>query len=319
MPIPDEPDEDGAKRLVIGVLVGAALILVAVSAWLYLGSTPVVVNQPVQPAAGQGHQPLGSDQEVSTRPNEPPTAVIRLQADANDPYRFQYSGIFSEDRDHEDVDRLSYRWDFGDGTVVEGGIGEHVYDEGGEVTVTLTVTDTMGAEGASTRDLSLPPLPAIAPSRQRDPSDQIGLLCYRAQGQTERFSIWDQLWVGTEPVVVTAVNLDQVNAIKPSNEWFGLSFRGGLVVDRPGVWQLHLTSDDGSRLELGGVELIRMERGQSATREMARVRLEPGVYDLRIDYWNGHSGWDLAFEWRGPDEVGRSPVPTSALVHRAED
>ena len=50
--------------------------------------------------------------------------------------------------DDEDVDSLSYQWNFGDGDeVTEGGnaMETHVYSEAGEFTVTLTVIDNQGA------------------------------------------------------------------------------------------------------------------------------------------------------------------------------
>lgn len=56
-------------------------------------------------------------------------AVIRCEADAKDP----------------DGNPLSYTWNFGDGTVVEGGASQsHAYARGGEYTVTVSVDDKQG-------------------------------------------------------------------------------------------------------------------------------------------------------------------------------
>lgn len=49
----------------------------------------------------------------------------------------------------------AYSWDWGDGTVSEGAIAEHTFDADGAVTITLTVTDTLGASSTATRTVAL--------------------------------------------------------------------------------------------------------------------------------------------------------------------
>ncbi len=49
----------------------------------------------------------------------------------------------------DDGQIVSYLWDFGDGTLIDGLAAEHVYYEAGEYVVRLTVIDDLGAEGSA--------------------------------------------------------------------------------------------------------------------------------------------------------------------------
>lgn len=61
---------------------------------------------------------------------------------------------------HGDGTTASYAWDFGDGTTGTGETAEHAYATPGTYTVTLTVTDALGATSTTTSDVvvTAPPL-----------------------------------------------------------------------------------------------------------------------------------------------------------------
>ncbi len=73
-------------------------------------------------------------------PNREPVAMIncaRSEVTAGQTFEVDGSGSYDEDGTI-----ISYQWDFGDGSDdAQGDIVQHVYDEAGEYTITLTVTD----------------------------------------------------------------------------------------------------------------------------------------------------------------------------------
>jgi len=54
-----------------------------------------------------------------------------------------------------DGDIVSYEWDFGDGTTFEGQTGSYAYEEAGDYTVTLTITDDDGATDTLSESLTV--------------------------------------------------------------------------------------------------------------------------------------------------------------------
>lgn len=316
MPIPEDP-VDGSRGVAIAVVLIAVLIAGLVGAWLTFGSGNMAAESlaPVSSASSAGGG--NATPSVADRSNTAPTAVIRLMRDPKRRHVYQYSGIFSEDPDPADQDRLTYRWNFGDGTSDTRSIGTHTFAQGGELTVTLTVTDTAGASDTTSQTIVVDGIHRLEPDRASDASDRPGLRCQRVVSEIRSFADLEAALPSDDLIEVEAVGVNR--EIRPRDEWFALSFSGGLRIEQPGIYEFHLISDDGGRLVLGGEELIRMDRMQRATREMVVAVLEPGIYDLRIDYFQGVSNRRLDFEWRPPGADKTVDVPPSALVHRTSD
>ena len=78
--------------------------------------------------------------------NSPPTVSVEpkaaMCAASGEPLAVVLSAVGSSD---PDLDTLSYRWDFGDGTTGEGAWASHVYPHGGQYTATVTADDGAGA------------------------------------------------------------------------------------------------------------------------------------------------------------------------------
>ncbi len=81
--------------------------------------------------------------------NSPPDAEARAEPDTGaPPLLVQFTGSDSSDPDGDD---LTFDWDFGDGSLhSDEADPAHTYEELGEYTARLTVTDTAGSESATT-------------------------------------------------------------------------------------------------------------------------------------------------------------------------
>lgn len=94
--------------------------------------------------------------------NASPVAVFTFEEDPNDSLRFTFDGSGSSDSDGT-ISR--FRWDFGDGSPEEEGSSvAHTYAIPGAFTVTLTVTDDLGASGSASQTLNPTTLSPFATS-----------------------------------------------------------------------------------------------------------------------------------------------------------
>jgi PKD repeat protein len=81
------------------------------------------------------------EEDLGEIENTPPVANAGINQDANVGDRVLFDGSGSTD-DGEIVD---FEWDFGDGIIAAGVSADHIYTEAGEYTVSLKVTDDLGA------------------------------------------------------------------------------------------------------------------------------------------------------------------------------
>jgi len=89
---------------------------------------------------------------------------------------------------------------------------------------------------------------------------------------------------------------------------FALRFRGYVRAPRTGVYVFYLSSDDGSRLSVGGQALIDNDGNHGLSVEKGEIALAAGWHAVEIVYFqrNGDMGLDLS--WRGPG-IPKGPVP----------
>lgn len=119
------------------------------------------------------------------------------------------------------------------------------------------------------------------------------------------------------------VRLDrQVNYANTSGSFAGLDSRfvdtfaarhtGVIKIPTAGSYTFYLSSDDGSRLYLDGVQVIGND-GVHAQNEVSATRtLTAGFHDVRIEYFENFSDAALIFSWAGPG-IGKQVVPESVL------
>lgn len=120
-------------------------------------------------------------------------------------------------------------------------------------------------------------------------------------------------------------NLDELRpAIDFGNDGFGgypapfvSQVIAELVVEVPGEYTFMLTSDDGSRLSLGGQVLIDHDGLHAPTQKLSEpITLEPGAYPLRIEHFDAGGGRRLLLEWRHEEALDFTTITSENL--RAE-
>lgn len=128
--------------------------------------------------------------------SERPVAVINVDRDtaANAPAAFSFDGSASYDPDGLEGEKLTYRWDFGDGSREILPTIQHTYTAAGQYRVTLTVTDVNGIVGTADRRVEVGiPRPSItfrAPLSSLD-----ALIC------SQKSPLWVQVAFEVEPDV----------------------------------------------------------------------------------------------------------------------
>lgn len=101
---------------------------------------------PVEPDDGGGSYDY--NQEPTSDAGGPYSGIV------GEPVEFDATG--SSDSNN---DALTYKWDFGDETTGSGATPSHIYDESGEYTVKLTVTDSNGASDVDTTSVEISKAP----------------------------------------------------------------------------------------------------------------------------------------------------------------
>ena len=328
---PDLDDADAARGISVSawIAIGAIGLAVALLFWLLFGTGAPPAPAPQAPVSPQHVQALPvpplpvppppvpkaapdvSPSKVGTPSgNRPPTAVIRIRLDPDDVGHLTYSALLSKDPDAGDEDRLSARWNFGDGTRGTLSEGEHRFAKAGNYTVALTVTDSHGANASATANAEVISIPFVARIEGTPRTTQVpGLTCQRLLAEIAEIA--DFATFALLPQVETVIAEDIGLELSPRGINYALRFSGYLAIPTAGIWHFTLTSDDGSRLVLGDFEVAVMDRNQPATATTATVECTAGLIPLRVDYYQHSGGQALYLEWSGP-ELARQPIPAAA-------
>jgi hypothetical protein len=74
-------------------------------------------------------------------------------------------------------------------------------------------------------------------------------------------------------------------------------------------------SDDGSRIHIGGKEIV-LNNGLHAMEEKkGEIALAAGLHPFRVEFFERTGGEGLAVSWRGPG-MEKQAIPDSLLCHR---
>jgi len=81
---------------------------------------------------------------------------------------------------------------------------------------------------------------------------------------------------------------------------FAFVFEGYLNIAQKGEYTFHLESDDGSRLEIDGRQVVIHDGVHPKSRRSGKVRLEPGMHELRVEYFEGGGFAEFDLTMDGP-------------------
>lgn len=102
--------------------------------------------------------------------------------------------------------------------------------------------------------------------------------------------------------------------ITDKNSFFGLVTTGYLRIGKKGIYRFELTSDDGSRLQLDKEVIIDHDGEHGMDRMFKELALEEGIYELKLEYFQGQGERGLVF--RITDENGKELKPEEIFFHQ---
>jgi hexosaminidase len=94
---------------------------------------------------------------------------------------------------------------------------------------------------------------------------------------------------------------------------FGLTMRGYLKIEKPGVYRFYLKSDDGSTLTIGDRLVVNHDGPHGATELSGETALGKGWHMYELRYFDAGGAKSLAVSWSGPG-IDKQVVPAASLA-----
>lgn len=125
-------------------------------------------------------------------------------------------------------------------------------------------------------------------------------------------------WQG-QPAVTRISGLERLawdqDKDKPGGGSFSIRWRGWLLATETGTYRFHLTSDDGSYLDLDGNRVIDNGGEHGVQTKSGSVELPSGMHAIELRYsdvrWHG----EIHLEWEIPGAGATETVPLGSLFH----
>lgn len=129
-------------------------------------------------------------------------------------------------------------------------------------------------------------------------------------------AVYEGSWANLPDVAkLTSVKKEVVKEVSLApatrQERYVLVFTGWIQVPRDGVYTFGITSDDGSRLSLGGQVLADNDGTHGMQEATGAVNLRAGLHPIRIEYLQATHGAGLEVRWETPGG-SREMIPASA-------
>ena len=98
---------------------------------------------------------------------------------------------------------------------------------------------------------------------------------------------------------------------------FGHSFSGYLQVDKDGTYEFQTSSDDGSRLFIGGFPVVDNDGLHGRQVANGEIPLKVGFHEIRLDYFERGGQQSLEVKWKGPGFNWRT-IPSFMLFKKID-
>ena len=94
---------------------------------------------------------------------------------------------------------------------------------------------------------------------------------------------------------------------------YGFTFTGYILVPEDGVYTFSTKSDDGSMLYIDGEMVVDNDGSHSAVAAMGKIPLKKGFHAYRLLYLEDYEGQELSWSWKLPSKTELEPIPASVL------
>ena len=94
-----------------------------------------------------------------------------------------------------------------------------------------------------------------------------------------------------------------------------LRFEGFLKIDTDAIYELYLSSDDGSRLWIDGEEVIDHDGFHGNDEKKVTIALKKGFHTIKVDYMQATGGIDLALKISS-SQLKKQIIPSSFFFHK---
>lgn len=149
----------------------------------------------------------------------------------------------------------------------------------------------------------------ILPAKESEnPSDTVGGLDYRYYEGTWSFT---PDFNSLTPVDEGAdMNFDISEAA--NSDGFGFVFEGYLDVPSDGLYTFYTSSNDGSKLYIGSIEVVDNDSVHGMQEASGEILLEQGKHPIKVTMFDKDGSEGLEVNWEGPG-ISKQPIPNSQL------
>ncbi len=150
------------------------------------------------------------------------------------------------------------------------------------------------------------------PRTPEDPPDVMRGLEYRYyEGDWEKLPNFDTLTPVTSGTIA-GFNLTP----RARDDRYALTLTGFVGIPREGIYTFYTSSDDGSRLYVGDVEVVDNDGLHGMRERSGRIGLKAGLHAIRVIFFEHSGGEGLEVRYEGPG-IEKRLIPAGAL-YRAE-
>lgn len=95
--------------------------------------------------------------------------------------------------------------------------------------------------------------------------------------------------------------------------YFGLNIKFKIVIKEGGEYIFDLSSDDGSKLFIGGVQVIDNDGKHTAASQQGKLLLAAGIHEVNLQYFQAENDIALELKWQKPEDAAPSPIPLEVV------